>query len=160
MIQHLRDIEQDFFDGYFSTLSDDDKAGITTISASTPGSDANTAELLALYLCGKKTAGSGLVADYVNNGDPLPTPGHLWIVLDKDKKPKCILKTVAVEVHKFKDVPERIAKAEGEGDLSLAHWRKAHEAFFKPHLEKLKIKDLNEAEVVTEFFERVYKAKD
>ncbi|MBX2994978.1 MAG: ASCH domain-containing protein [Bdellovibrionaceae bacterium] len=160
MTNHLRDIEQDFFDAYFSNLSDDDKEGITTISASSPGNDATSSELLALYLCGKKTAGSGLVADYINTGDPLPKPGHLWIVLDKDKKPKCILKTVAVEVHKFKDVPERIAKAEGEGDLSLDYWRRAHQEFFKPHLKRLKIENLDEAEVVTEFFERVHKAED
>ncbi|MGL4307984.1 MAG: ASCH domain-containing protein, partial [Cetobacterium sp.] len=31
----------------------------------------------------------------------------------------------------FENVSEEFAKKEGEGDLSLDHWRKAHEKFFQ-----------------------------
>jgi uncharacterized protein YhfF len=159
MTDHLNDEEQSFFDHYFSKLGDSQKAEISRVTSSIAGDDNSANELLGLYLCGKKSAGSSLLQDFIKAGDRLPEPGHHWIVLDRDRKPKCILKTVRVEIHKFKDIPERIAQAEGEGDLSLAYWRKAHEAFFKPHLERLKIQNIEDADVVTEFFECVHKAE-
>jgi len=68
-----------------------------------------------------------------------------------------MVKTVGVEFHQFDEVPEEIALAEGEGYLSLAHWRNAHTRFFTPFLKQWKITDLNKEQVVTEFYEVVYK---
>ncbi|MGH1467825.1 MAG: ASCH domain-containing protein [Bdellovibrionales bacterium] len=121
------------------------------------GSYEITDELLALYMSGKKTAGSSLLIDYKISGDALPVPGKLyWIVFDSNKRPKVILKTIRVEEHIFKEVPESVAVAEGEGDLSLSYWQSAHRAFFKPFLKDWGVEDLEEETVVTEYFELVY----
>jgi 5-formyltetrahydrofolate cyclo-ligase len=117
----------------------------------------NTADqLLELYLSGKKTAGSGLVKDYKLAGDPLPKAGNYWIILDSTRNPRCIVKTIRTEVHQFAKVPVEIAVAEGEGDLSLEHWRDAHIEFFTPFLKAWDIEDLAREDVITEFFEVVY----
>ena len=63
---------------------------------------------------------------------------------------------MAVEIHSFDSVPERVAIAEGEGDLSLSYWREAHASFFAPYLAELGISELGQAEIVTEFFEVLY----
>ncbi|WP_194948995.1 ASCH domain-containing protein [Actinomyces trachealis] len=121
-----------------------------------PGNDENADMLLELYLLGKKTAGSGLLEEYLAVGEPLPRIGDRWIALDSQGRPRCILRTVRVETHRFLDVPERIAVAEGEGDLTLDYWRSSHTRFFAPYLQDWGLSKIEDATVVTEFFELVY----
>jgi 5-formyltetrahydrofolate cyclo-ligase len=123
------------------------------VSASYAGSREITDSLVQVYLEGKKSAASSLMADYVTTGDPLPQIGNYWIVLDSQDIPRCICKTIRIEITKFKDVGEEIARAEGEGDLSLEYWRKAHLEFFEPFLDPRGVKDIWEEDLVTEFFE-------
>jgi 5-formyltetrahydrofolate cyclo-ligase len=127
------------------------------VESSIAGNKEIADELLELYLQGKKTAGSGLVKDYELAGDDLPKSGQFWIILDSSERPRCIVETVRVEVHKFKDIPVEVAKAEGEGDLSVEYWKKAHRDFFSPYLSDWGISNLDEEDVVTEFYELVYK---
>jgi uncharacterized protein YhfF len=127
------------------------------VEANIAGNETIADELLKLYLIGRKTAGSSLLEDYLTAGDPLPEPGRHWIVLDSKGAPGCILRTERVERHKFNEVSERVAIAEGEGDLSLAHWRKAHEEFFRPFLNGWGLEKIEQATVVTEFFRLVYR---
>lgn len=129
-----------------------------SVVAGAPGNDEIADKLIDLYLTGRKTAGSGLVEDYLATGDPLPQVGDHWIALDSRGNPRCILRTTRVETHRFLDVPERIAVAEGEGDLSLDYWRSGHARFFAPHLKDWGLSRLEDATVVTEFFELVYRA--
>jgi len=112
--------------------------------------------LLSLYLSGKKYAGSGLVKDYQLAGDELPKIGNHWIVLDAKGTPCCILKTIRVETHLFKNITKEIAIAEGEGDLSIETWKKLHRKFFTPYLQEFKIDNLDDEPIITEFYELVY----
>lgn len=130
------------------------------VQASVAGDACIADSLLGLYLDGSKRAGSGLVRDYEHSNETLPEIGDHWIVLDASGAPRCILETVRVEVRRFDEVPERVAIAEGEGDLSLAYWREAHRKFFTPFLEDWGIANIDEAEVVTEFFRVVYRGDE
>jgi uncharacterized protein YhfF len=121
------------------------------VDASMPGDKTIADELVALYLSGRKTAGSGLVRSYEVPGEPLPKPGNYWIILDSREVPRCIAKTLRVEINAFDKVGEDVAHAEGDG--TLGNWRKVHHAFFSPYLAVLGIRDLNQALVVTEFFQ-------
>ena len=122
-----------------------------------PGSDAIADQLVDLYLKDEKTAASGLVLDYKKAGDPLPAVGDYWIIMGRTRQPRVLVKTLRVVVNKFKDVTEEIAKAEGEGDKTLQAWRTGHEAFFMKQQKQLGFKNLDEEEVVTEFFEVIFK---
>lgn len=155
VVMNLNKIELEYWNSYLSTL--DEKPTQPMVEASIAGNEEIADQLLDLYLMGKKTAGSGLVKDYELSGDDLPKVGNYWIILDSQKVPRCIVKTVRVEIHQFDQVPKEVAIAEGEGDLSLEYWQKAHIEFFTPFLENWKIDDLNKEQVVTEFFEVVYK---
>ena len=62
--------------------------------------------------------------------EALPQAGSIDIVLDSTGRPRALLKTTDVEVVPFDEVDEEHARLEGEGDLSLEHWREVHERFF------------------------------
>jgi uncharacterized protein YhfF len=87
-------------------------------------------DLLALVLDGTKTATAGALWDYESDGDPLPEPGSLSIILDGRGHPRALIECTAVEVVPFDEVDEEHARLEGEGDLSLEHWREVHQQFF------------------------------
>lgn len=151
-VQKLKKEYREYWLNYCREKSVDEN---TYVEASIAGNDEIADALLQLYLQRKKTAGSGLVKDYKQSGDPLPEIGNHWIILDTKQNPRCIVKTTAIEFHLFKNVPLRIAVAEGEGDLSLEYWRKGHREFFSA-LTYLNIENLDDEEIVTEFFELVW----
>ena len=87
-------------------------------------------ELLALVLAGKKTATCGALRDVKDAQEPMPKVGRRDVVLDGAGKPAAVIETTEVRIRRFDEVDEDFARDEGEGDLSLTHWRAAHEAFF------------------------------
>lgn len=152
----LKPIEKAYWQEYLDTISESERPLAPTVEASFAGSPEVTDELIDLYLEGKKVAGSSLFEDFKSCGDPLPQVGNYWIALGKNGNPRLILKTVKIEKNLFKDVPEEIAIAEGEGDLSLDHWRKVHQECYGPSLEKWNVSDIDQSTVITEYFEIVY----
>ena len=52
-------------------------------------------ELLALVLCGKKTATCGALRD-IEAGEPMPEVGRRDVVLDGRGKPACVIETIEV----------------------------------------------------------------
>jgi uncharacterized protein YhfF len=151
----LKPAEQEFWNRYLATLDTKEReiAERSWVEANMAGSREITDALLALYLAGKKDAGSGLVKDYETMQDPLPKVGNHWIILDSNERPLCLVRTRKVEIHKFSEIPSYVAEAEGEGDLSVAYWKEAHASFFSPFLKRWGVGRLEEAEVVVEFFD-------
>jgi uncharacterized protein YhfF len=92
-------------------------------------------ELLALVLDGTKSATASSHADYVKEGEELPEAGTLGIVLDGAGHPRALVVTTEAQVVPFDEVDAEHAHAEGEGDLSLEHWRSTHQRFFTEHSE-------------------------
>ena len=110
--------------------------GPTTLEVVPPpawsfGADpAQADELLGLVLAGAKTATTSALWDYEADGESLPQPGNLSILLDGAGHPRALIEATDVRVVPFDQVDEEHARLEGEGDGSLAHWREAHERFF------------------------------
>jgi uncharacterized protein YhfF len=110
--------------------------GPTTLEVVTPpawsfgASPEQADELLALVLNGTKTATAGALWDFETDDEPLPEPGTLSIILDGREHPRALIECTALEVVPFDQVDEEHARLEGEGDLSLEHWREVHERFF------------------------------
>lgn len=154
----LNSQEETFWQNYCKSLPHLERPQKAQVSAAPAGNFAITDELIALYLAGEKSAGSSLVEDFKSCADPLPQVGNYWIVLNRQKEPQLLLKTIKIEIHKFAELPAYIALAEGEGDKSVEYWKKVHREFYTPYLQKWGIKNLDEAQVITEFFEIVYRA--
>ena len=86
--------------------------------------------LLRLVLEGTKTATASAREDYDAEGEPLPAAGSMSILLDGSDRPRALIVTTEVDVVPFDQVSEEHARAEGEGDATLAAWREEHERFF------------------------------
>jgi uncharacterized protein YhfF len=83
-------------------------------------------ELLALVLEGKKRATCWAVSEGLKGA----LVGKSMVVLDSKRRPRVVLKTNELVQRRFDEVDEQFAYDEGEGDRSLAYWRKAHERYF------------------------------
>lgn len=96
----------------------------------TPALPDLSTELALLVRDGPKRATAGLLADHEREGEDLPQPGDLSVILDGDGAPVCVIRTTEVDVRRFADVDAAFAWDEGEGDRTLEWWRRAHEWFF------------------------------
>ena len=114
-------------------------------------------ELAGLALAGQKRATAGL--RWTNDADrkPLPKPGDLSIVTRWSGEPLFVMRTTAVEVVPFEDVPASFAVQEGEGDGSLRGWREAHWRCFKRDCARIGREPSPRMPVVCECFEVIYR---
>lgn len=87
-------------------------------------------ELGALVAAGTKTATCSLLWEHESDGDPVPKPGDLSLILDGAGQPLAVIETTEVTIRPYDQVDDAFAYEEGEGDRSLAYWRDAHWRFF------------------------------
>jgi uncharacterized protein YhfF len=113
-------------------------------------------ELADLVLAGRKRATASLVWAYEAEGQRMPQPGDLSIVTRFSGEPVCVIETRHVEVVPFRAVDAEFAATEGEGDGSLAHWRRVHDAFFRRECARFGREFHEDASVVCEEFAVVY----
>lgn len=149
-----------YWKNYLSTLPLAERPVDELVEVSVAGSHETTDQLIQLYKDGHKSAGSSLLEDFLMNGDELPEPGQYWMVLNSQDKPKIILKCVEVETNKWSEVSERIAIAESGEGTSIDTWKAEHLALYSPFLNELGLKDINDASVVTEHFQLMFKSKN
>lgn len=87
-------------------------------------------DLGGLVRQGLKTATACLVWSIEAENEPFPEVGDYSIILDGRARPLCIIQTTRTYVLPFDEVDAEQAFLEGEGDRSLAYWRKVHWEFF------------------------------
>lgn len=87
-------------------------------------------ELLALVRSGRKTATCDALRNYPEGSPETPSIGRQDIALEWDGRPALVIETVDVSIHRFRDVPEAFALAEGEND-TLDGWREDHRRYFE-----------------------------
>jgi uncharacterized protein YhfF len=87
-------------------------------------------ELAALVVAGRKRATASLPAQFESEGAAIPAVGDVSIVTRGDGTPVGVIETTDVRLVPFGDVDAEFAATEGEGDGSLAYWRRAHTEFF------------------------------
>ena len=116
----------------------------------------NPDKLAELVVKGIKTGTASLNYWYETKGERKPEPGDYSVILDSNDNAVCIIQTSKVYIRLFKEVSAEHAYKEGEGDLSLAYWRKVHEEFFTDELKDEELKFSEDLEVVLEEFELKY----
>lgn len=124
------------------------------------GGNDEMADLLGnLVFDGQKTATASAFDLYALAGEPLPQVGSYGVVLDSKDRALCVIRNTKVDTLPFKQVPSDHAFKEGEGDRSLASWRKAHQRFFVEELAGTGIAFSQDLLVVCEEFEVVWRAR-
>ena len=118
-------------------------------------SEALSKELLALIRTGQKRAGTSLLWGVEADGEELPKPGDIEVVLDFQHVPVLVTRIKTVEVVSFSQVTAAYAAIEGEGDGSLEYWRKGHWAFFSRECARIGRQPSEDMPVVCCVFELV-----
>ena len=113
--------------------------------------------LAELVVQGVKTATCSAYDLYQIENEPLPKAGQYSIILNSKEEAVCIVKTIKVYVTEFRNVSKEHAFKEGEGDRTLAYWRKVHEDFLINELASVNRTFDENTKVVCEEFELVYK---
>ncbi|MFC5956116.1 ASCH domain-containing protein [Streptomyces pratens] len=88
-------------------------------------------ELNSLVLAGRKTATTGLPAEYVEETEGLEFVGERLALLDDDGRAVATVEITGVDLTSFAEVTWKHAAAEGEGDASLEEWRTGHRRFWE-----------------------------
>ncbi len=113
--------------------------------------------LADLVLAGTKTATSSAYRLYGLEDEDVPKVGEYSVILYDDEQAACVLRTTKVSIVPFKDVDERHAWLEGEGDRSLAYWREVHLEVFGEEFSNVGLPFNEDELVVLEEFEVVYR---
>lgn len=116
--------------------------------------DANA--LAELVKTGQKRATASSLPVYEQEKQAIPKVGDLSVILDWAGRAQCVIQTTRVEITPFCDVSAEFAWMEGEGDRSLAYWRRGHQHFFSRELEALGLAFDERMPVVCEHFEVVF----
>jgi uncharacterized protein YhfF len=114
-----------------------------------------SAALIELIVAGRKRAGTGLVWAHEADGQPLPEPGDVEIVVDHRNEPVLVTRLTSVEIVPFDAVTAEYAAIEGEGDGSLAYWRRGHWSFFSRECARVGREPAPDMPVVCSVFEVV-----
>lgn len=113
-------------------------------------------ELARLVLAGIKTATASSLIAYETEGEEPPKAGCHSVVLFDNGEAACVIQTTRVSLVPFSEVGERHAYLEGEGDRSLAYWRKVHREAFEPDYKAAGVPFDENGVCVLEEFEVVY----
>jgi uncharacterized protein YhfF len=87
--------------------------------------------LVSAVLGGEKVAASSLLAQYEDEGEPLPVAGDRCVMIGSSGEKRAVVEVVEVSVIRLGDADGRLARDEGEGFRSVADWREAHEDFWR-----------------------------
>lgn len=128
----------EYWQTYLATLPEDSPVRTERYVAECFGDNPTLADKLAdLMVRGIKTATCSALWEWQAAGDPLPEVGLKTIILNSRDEPACIIETTEVTVRSFHQVDAQFASEEGEGDRSLAYWRKAHRRVFSRTLPRI-----------------------
>ena len=87
-------------------------------------------ELVSLVLSGKKTAFFSSYSTYLIDQEPVPVSGELYIVVDRNNNPRCVIEIDNVSVIPFNEITWGMAQKEGE-DENLEDWRAKHQEYLE-----------------------------
>jgi uncharacterized protein YhfF len=111
--------------------------GLQVIGFGLPRSDLRR-ELVDLVMAGTKTATAGLLVELELDGETMPVPGMREVVIDAEDRYVGEIETTECRVVRMADVEDEFARDEGEGFRDAAHWREAHERYFRSYLDDLR----------------------
>ena len=113
-------------------------------------------ELADLVLKGIKTATASALKLYEIDEEPVPKPGDISVILDSSDEAVCVIRDTKVYAVPYREVSERQAYMEGEGDRTLDAWRQVHHAFFTREMESYGLEFSEDMMVLCEEFEVIY----
>lgn len=134
---HENSLVEQYWRNYLKTLEPEDRASKSYDTWHFGDTEKLANELAELVKTGEKTATSVLVWQFEDNGWKFPTIGDIVIVTDWNGNPSCIIEITEVEVRAFDEIDERFVFDYGEGDKSLAWWRRGMWGYYSKLCRKI-----------------------
>lgn len=113
-------------------------------------------ELAHLVAHGEKRGTASLFEGFAAQGEAVPEVGDLSLVLDGAARPVALIVTTRADIVPFDEVTEAFARSEGEGDRTLASWRRDHLAYFTREAARLGLRFDGRSPVLCEGFDVLY----
>jgi uncharacterized protein YhfF len=93
-------------------------------------------QLVDAVLAGAKTATAGLLEEYEEEGEAVPSAGDRFLLEGFNEEPIAVVEVTEARVVPAAEIDEQFARDEGEGFETVDDWRVAHETFFKRPLQQ------------------------
>ncbi len=116
----------------------------------------NAREIAPLVLAGTKTATGAVLWASEADGKPIPTVGDFSIVTLGGDDPVCVIETTDIRTIPFDQVPADYAWHGGEGDRSVACWRKMYWDYIERECQRLGLEPTAKTPLLMERFRVVY----
>lgn len=116
--------------------------------------DAN--ECAKLVKAGVKKATSHSLLGLQYRNEKLPKIGDFTVVTDWNGTAQCLVRTTKVQLKPFFSIDEEYARTEGEGDKSLAYWKRVHWDYYTRELEGFDRLPRESMIIVCEEFEKIF----
>ncbi|WP_017733505.1 ASCH domain-containing protein [Nafulsella turpanensis] len=117
--------------------------------------DAN--ECAELVVKGIKQATATSLWWFEKNKENLPEVGNQYIITDWNGNAKAIIETTKVVLTPYNEITPEFAQTEGEGDKSLAYWKRVHQAFYTREMEPYGEEFDESMIIVCEYFKTIFK---
>lgn len=117
---------------------------------------ADADECARLLKAGVKKATSDSLLGLQYRNEKLPKKGDYAVITNWEGKAQCIIETTKVTLKPFFSIDEAYAELEGEGDKSLAHWKKVHWEYYTRELEPFGRVPRESMIIVCQEFEKVF----
>lgn len=114
------------------------------------------AELNSIVLAGQKTAFFTTLATFTIDGEPLPVSGELYILVDNQNKPLCVLEMESVNIIPFNEVTWDMAQKEGECS-SFGEWKEKMQEYIEDEGHVLGFDYSEDIKLVFQTFKVIYK---
>lgn len=116
--------------------------------------DAN--ECAELVVKGVKRATATSLWWFEKNNEPLPKVGDQYVVTDWSGNAKAVIEATKIEMVPYNEISADFAEIEGEGDKSLAYWKKVHKDFYTREMKAFNKSFDENMIIVCEQFKTVY----
>ena len=114
------------------------------------------AELNSIVLTGQKTAFFTTLATFTIDGEPLPVSGELYILVDNQNKPLCVLEMESVNIIPFNEVTWDMAQKEGECS-TFGEWKEKMQEYIEDEGHVLGFDYSEDIKLVFQTFKVIYK---
>lgn len=114
------------------------------------------AELNSIVLAGQKTAFFTTLATFTIDGEPLPVSGELYILVDNQNKPLCVLEMESVNIIPFNEVTWDMAQKEGECS-TFGEWKEKMQEYIEDECHVLGFDYSEDIKLVFQTFKVIYK---
>lgn len=115
-----------------------------------------SAELISMVLSGTKTAFFTTLPTYTIDQEPLPISGELYLVIDNQDSPRCIIEIESVQIVPFNEVTWQMAQKEGECQ-NLAEWKEKETEYIEEEAHLMGFDFEPDLKLVYQTFRVIYK---